>query len=255
MGLGSSFGITSETNNNIQTDGLVFYVDAAYKSSYPRSGTTWTDLYDNSLSGSLTNSPTFNTEGYFDFDGSNDYIHTNFNIDVGTGDFSTCFWFKADVWADSSNDNLDYMAVLSNGTYNSPQSARWSGYSFARVGSFWGTNVSGHTRGGLNFICRDEDNGAAATNDALSTDTWYHVCGTKTSNTLRLYLNGVVQDTTFDADLTVNQTPNLFIGRMADATYPRYFNGQIPLVQIYNKALTAGQVLQNYNAQKQRFGI
>ena len=44
MGLGSSFGITSETNNNIQTDGLVYYLDAAYKSSYPRSGTTWSDL-------------------------------------------------------------------------------------------------------------------------------------------------------------------------------------------------------------------
>ena len=40
MGMGMSFGITAETGNNIVTDGLVFYVDAAYKKSYPGSGTT-----------------------------------------------------------------------------------------------------------------------------------------------------------------------------------------------------------------------
>jgi len=249
--MGAYAGPQRPFHTGITKDGLIFWVDAVDDKSYVGTGTTCTDLYDNSLSGSLINGTTFNTEGYFDFDGSNDYIHTNFNIDVGTGNFSVCFWFKADAWSDSSNDDLDYMAVLSNGTYD----GRWAGYTFARVGAWWGTNVAGHTRGGINFLCYDEDNGAAATNDALSADTWYHVCGTKTSDTLRIYLNGVVQDTTFDADLTVNQTPNLFIGRMADTTYPRYFNGQIPLVQVYNKALSATEVLDNFETERTRFGV
>ena len=78
MGLGSSFGITSETNNNIQTDGLIGYWDAAYKKSYPRSGTTWIDLAG-SNNGTLTNGPTFSSDnnGLIEFDGTNDFINLN----------------------------------------------------------------------------------------------------------------------------------------------------------------------------------
>ena len=55
----------------IVSKGLVFCVDAKDKDSYPGSGTTWTDVV-NSRPGTITNSPTFNSSGYFDLDGSND---------------------------------------------------------------------------------------------------------------------------------------------------------------------------------------
>ena len=41
---GISAGLGGQVNNNIQTDGLVFYIDAAYKKSYPKAGSTWYDL-------------------------------------------------------------------------------------------------------------------------------------------------------------------------------------------------------------------
>ena len=56
--MGSSFGVISQTGNNIQTEGLVFYVDASINKSYPGSGTTWFDLKDNN-NGTLSSSPTF----------------------------------------------------------------------------------------------------------------------------------------------------------------------------------------------------
>ena len=71
MGLGSSFGISAETGNNIVTDGLIFYIDAAYK-SYSGDGSTWTDIINNSV-GTITNA-TFDSSGYFDFDGTGDRI-------------------------------------------------------------------------------------------------------------------------------------------------------------------------------------
>ena len=57
----------------IVTDGLVLALDTANPNSYPGSGTTWTDVV-NSRPGTITNSPTFNSSGYFDLDGSNDYV-------------------------------------------------------------------------------------------------------------------------------------------------------------------------------------
>ena len=71
----------------IVSKGLVFCVDAKDKDSYPGSGTTWTDVV-NSRPGTITNSPTFNSSGYFDFDGSNDYVdfadHSTFEVTAVT---------------------------------------------------------------------------------------------------------------------------------------------------------------------------
>ena len=60
----------------IVTNGLVLYLDAANKKSYPGSGTTWTDLSGNNNTGTLTNGPTFdsNNGGSIVFDGTNDYV-------------------------------------------------------------------------------------------------------------------------------------------------------------------------------------
>jgi len=59
----------------IVTDGLILALDAADRNSYPGSGTTWYDVSGNNRHYTLVNGPTWNSGGYFSFDGSNDYAY------------------------------------------------------------------------------------------------------------------------------------------------------------------------------------
>ena len=73
----------SSAGPNIIDDGLIFCVDAKNTKSYPGSGTTWSDLSRSGNHGTLTNSPTFNSTGYFDFDGTNDQVTMGTNPFLG----------------------------------------------------------------------------------------------------------------------------------------------------------------------------
>mgnify|MGYP001475219406 CR=1 FL=1 len=99
MGMGMSFGISAETGNNIQTDGLIFYVDAAYKKSYSGSGNTVVDLV-NSNTGTSSSSPTFNAGGYWEFDSStsDDFIFsTNPLHSNSVTSFTVSTWNSAET--------------------------------------------------------------------------------------------------------------------------------------------------------------
>ena len=88
MGLGHS--------PRIVTDGLVLCLDAANARSYPGTGTTWTDRSASGYSGTLTNGPTFSTDGggCFVFDGSNDESNTTTYLPAyGSNPRSICVWF------------------------------------------------------------------------------------------------------------------------------------------------------------------
>ena len=95
---GISAGLGGQVNNNIQTDGLIFYVDSAYKKSYLGSGTTWNDL-GGSNNGTLTNGPTF-TDKSVVFDGSDDYVDFG---DIGVANaYHFSIWFYLESSVDSS---------------------------------------------------------------------------------------------------------------------------------------------------------
>jgi len=98
MGVGMSFGITAETGNNIQTKGLSFYVDAAYKKSYPGSGTTWFDLAG-SNNGTMTNGASFDSTGggCINFDGTNDYVTLGNDTSLELQNLSISAWFNLDT--------------------------------------------------------------------------------------------------------------------------------------------------------------
>ena len=83
----------------IITDGLVFYMDAANKRCYPGSGTTVNNLID-SNSGTLLNGTAFSTNnnGYFDFDGTNDYINFGDSDTYTFGDGSTDSTMTVSAW-------------------------------------------------------------------------------------------------------------------------------------------------------------
>ena len=233
---------TQFANGKIVTDGLVLCLDAADLNSYPTTGTTWFDLAG-SNNGTLTNGPTFSGTGASSsivFDGVDDY--------VGLGSLSTLVG-KTNVTVDCwfFNDSLpsgfqNIVGQYGNGGWVIHTSTQTNFNILVLVGD-------GSSYGGINIT---------------PTNTWYNVMlsydGTLTGNQnrLKMYVNGVLR--TFDS-YAGGEVPSTWPDAATNANigtlpgFGRYFNGKIPIVRIYEKTLSSSEVLQNYNAQKARFGI
>ena len=212
---------------NIVTENLTFALDAGSERSYPGSGTTTTSLVG-SNTGTLTNGVGFNSGngGTWDFDGVDDYITASRAL--STNNYSAEFVFKADV--------------------NTIGTEHWLGNQYAGSGrTIFDLFTDNKLR---NFIHGTAINGATT----IQTGTWYHAVFTRNSSGLaKIYLNGV-QDATGTISSATPSDLAFEIG--GDTTLTgRWFNGKIPLCRVYNKALSATEVLQNYNAQKNRFGL
>ena len=222
----------SKGGPNIITDGLVFAVDAADKNSYPGSGTTWSDLAG-SNDGPLTNGPTFDSDdgGSIDFDGTNDYAeisgtqNLNFPISTNSTTFSIFLKFHSvGAWT---------------GLFNKNRSSTWIGLwmssSSKAVFGVNGYNLTGTT--------------------TLATGNWYNIVGVQLANTSRkIYVNGTLEATTTTSfGSTASTTENWMIGQATSVN--EYLNGNVACASIYEKALTADEITQNYNALKGRFGL
>ena len=240
------------TPNSIVTDGLVFCVDPANISSYPRTGATVTDIIGNTTgtlsgTGGGNNTPQWeNTNGgVFDFDGTDDYIDFGDPNSLSFGNGSTDSAFSISQWW--------YMD---------------SAASFRGVQKFANSSTDGEyrlntiTSGILKFSLFDLNMShqiGLQSNSNLSAyqSTWINVVGTYLGNSsssgLKVYLNGSILSTSSDnagSYIAMQNTSQPFkIGRLTST----YANGKISCTQIYNKELSASEVLQNYNALKNRF--
>ena len=230
---GIKTGISGQINNNIVTDGLIFYVDPAYKKSYPGSGTTSTDLV-NSVTGTLQSSGMFeNTNnGVFDFDGATNYI------DFGNADeLNITEFITISAWVKASSSSTDRCYIAKRGT--SGNAYQISQYSNKAIGlSIWIGSSRKDLLGTTNHV----------------QDVWYHVVGTYNGSYMRVYVNGVEENNQAQIgsiDTTTNTNTSSTIG----AAQGNRFNGDIGPIKVYNKTLSASEVLQNYQAQKERFGF
>lgn len=210
---------------NIVTDGLVYAMDAGSERSYD--GTTTLNDLVGSNTGTLTNGVTYQSinGGVFDFDGVDDYI--TMSRAISTSNYSAEFMFNADV--------------------NTINTEHWLGNQYGGDGrtifDLWTNNK-----------LRQFVNGTAIYGaTTIVTGGWYHAVFTRNSSGVAyIYLNGV-QDGTGTLSSVVPSDLPFEIG--GDTSLVRWFNGKIPFCRIYNKALTAAEVTQNYNAQKSRFGL
>jgi hypothetical protein len=218
----------------IVTNGLVLNLDAGFTPSYSRSGTTWYDVSLSGNNGVLTNGPTFNSDngGSIVFDGTNDYVGIP---DNGTGDITEKLTICSVI---KSNGNwIQYGGILE----------KKNSYEFTMQSS--GVMEFGINIGGGSF---SEVLGSGT----LSQNTWHHVSMTFSTdlNQVKFYLNGVLDVTrTLTANITTNNEP-INVGASIGGA-PQYFRGNIALTQLYNRALSDTEVLQNYNATKGRFGL
>ena len=238
--------MASNYNPKVVTDGLVLCLDATDKTSYSGSIhggvlSTWTDL-GGSNNGTLNNGPTFDTGsgGSLVFDGSNDLIrptaNTLFNI---REQITVTAWVKA---AGSGHRRI-VNKEESNATNDRPWSFNWTAGAKLQVGfNDYDLNVESDT--------------------ALSNNTWYHVGFTYDkdgggSDELKFYVNAVV-DGTADYSTILDSTtkaPGIGAGYIYNASPDSPFEGNIANVYIYSKELSSKEVLQNFNAQRGRFGV
>ena len=215
----------------IVTDGLVLALDAGNTKSYPGSGTAWTDLTGRGNNGTLTSGPTYSSAdgGSIVFDGSNDYVQCTGSLTVTAATFVT--WIKR-------NGN--------QGTYD--------GILFSR-----GTNTTG-----MNFFSSNQlgyhwndSNSTYNWNSGLTVPnlTWCMIAVSVTNTSATAYLcqtSGITSATNI-----VNHSSSVLndIKLAQDDAGGRFFNGNISIAMIYNKALTAGEIRQNFNATRARYSI
>jgi hypothetical protein len=221
----------------IVRDGLVLYLDAGNRRSYPGSGTSWTDLTGNGNTGTLTNGPTFDSGngGNIVFDGVNDFANFSNRVLTNAVTAISCF-----MWAYPTSGGI-LLSVLGQATINSGyhHSAIEVGSSGELRMALWAGNLTNRV------------------NSQLSFNTWNNVGFTYAGTTLTGYLNGSsVGTTTFT---WTKPSANIHFGIMAlsntNMGTGAYGHGNVSSFLTYNRALTATEVLQNFNATRSRFGV
>jgi hypothetical protein len=224
----------------IVRDGLVLALDAADRNSYPGTGTTWYDLSGNNLNGTLVNTPTYSSDfnGTLLFDGVNERVNVTASSLIQN--LTTNFTFQAFVRFNTSGGQYGIFTKGSTFTDGWTVYVR-QGPQFALIGH----NESNVSSGLL----------APTPSGGISTNTWYQITYTYDNTVVRSYIDGVQSSTesyseTFDS---IGTSP--YIGWGPSVGTPKYWPGNISNTTLYNRALTASEVLQNYNATKSRFGL
>ena len=227
-------------NPSIVTDNLVFCLDAANTKSYPGSGTDWKDLSGQGNNGTLTNSPTYvpnSNGGYFDFDGTDEYINANTALPDSffQGNSTISFW----IYFNTIDSDSQGQAVLHHGTNSNANGFHIMQRDSKIRLSLWGPSLT-----------------SAST---FSASTWYNLTIThnNTTNACVIYINGSLDASdTLSATYTGSGNNCRIAGPIIEGgVYHDELDARIAQVLCYNKILTAAEVLQNYNAHKGRFGL
>jgi hypothetical protein len=231
-------------NPKVVTDGLVLCLDAGNTKSYPGSGTTWTDLSGNGNNGTLVsmdgNNYSSANGGYLDFDGSSDYVNLGdkFSIVSGTIDF----WIKLNVTIDSSSTGINYRPFGKSDAFE----CRFNNTTdFPNVGPV----------GNMGFDFGIITGPLKSNQTTWLGGTWYNIVfnWNSSTNISNLYVQSILDNTSTAPSIT-GQTGNFSIGASRGGSLG-FINGSISSFKIYNRALAAAEVKQNFNALRGRFGI
>jgi hypothetical protein len=217
----------------IVTNGLVLNLDAGKQDSYPRSGTTWRDISGNGRNATLVNGPTFSNEnaGSIALDGTNDY--GTCNIPAGSADFTYSIWMRRVSTATG--------LLFVFGKYTDTVSRGCMLFIQNNILAF---RIGAAGSGFAQVTFSSPITGSNWTNISVSVN--------RTSNAL-LYRNGVF-DVQGDISSQQGNVPNLdYIGSLTGGNW--FLNANLGTIQVYNRALSATEISQNFNALRGRYGI
>jgi hypothetical protein len=222
---------------SIITQNLVLCLDAANPKSYPGSGTTWTDLSGNGNNGTLKGTTTFNqnTIDLGDIGNTTNYILLPNSLMTNIADFTLSLWLNP-FNITSGNLNCIFHATNAGGN---DFSIEW-----------------------YNNRIQTLINATYSTfNYTFTNNTWYNFVFYRTGGTtMGLYINGVSQGTQSCPSTTFNITGAIVMGQEQDAIEGGFqavqsYVGKYGVVSYYNRALTAAEIQQNFNALKGRFFV
>lgn len=223
---------------NIVTNGLVLNLDAANPRSYapPYNGTVWRDLSGNNNDGTLTNGPTYNSlnGGSIVFDGVNDYV----TLSTFTYKFNTPFTIS--IW-------VNPITVTVNKTFISNYNAATNNGVFVEVTT---NNI-------LRFVYRNNSTNIFdyTTGDVINSNTIYNIVAVYDAISAQTYINNVRSIQSASATQLFQTTNSILEINRLNPSLGRYMNTNTFSVQIYNRALSATEILQNYNATRARFNL
>ena len=216
---------------NLVTDGLFLYLDAGNVQSYPGSGNTWTDLVG-SINGTLTNGPTFSSAngGSIVFDGVDDYVDTGITTELNF------------IHTDATHEIWVNYDVIENQAIGAHDSKRFYMGVVSTTEFIWGIQSANNWNSGASTV-------------SAATDNWYMLTTVADGTTARGYFNGVNTNTTFTYTASTSYNPTGYhIGSLWNGTATSgHLDGKISMVKIYNRALTAAEIKQNYDAHRGRF--
>tara|TARA_R110002020_G_scaffold10873_7_gene41317 strand:+ start:1807 stop:2529 length:723 start_codon:yes stop_codon:yes gene_type:complete len=231
----------------IITDGLVLCLDAGNAKSYVGIGNTSINIIDNQTS-SLVNGVGFTSlnGGSFVFDGTDDYINLNqgSNEILDVVNTTVSIWFKLDSITSSQSQQTLF--------------GRRSNSTFATFKIFLSQDsISGIlTEFRIRAKTASDDEIVSIPNVTPTTE-WTNITGTYDGSNMNGYINGELKlnhTMPIGGDLvTGGAGRRMFLGARSNENINRYFNGIISTTNIYNRALTAAEVQQNYNALKGRY--
>ena len=237
----TTFQIYGLKKKGIVKSNLVLDLDAGNLNSYPGTGNTWIDLTGNGYNGTLINSPVFNPEngGCILFNG------TTQRVSLGlvptalrfTNNFTINIWLKFTNLAGvqtiiSCNENAGY-GITAN--YYTPGKVETR---------FWIKNKFTPTAGQLT--------------SAFNITSWFNITATFNGTNVIFYRNGAsIQSVSNVGNITYSSIQPLLIGAnpIGSSTAEYHFKGRISQVQLYDRALSTTEILQNFNATKGRFGL
>ena len=229
---------TTELIPNIITDNLLLYLDSRNKSSYPESGSIWYDLSGNNYNGNLQNTTSFSTDynGILNFNGSSDWVELN----AFSGALSNSSSYTILLHFKSTETNASG-SVYNNAIF----SMHNSGTNIFRLGAAPDSNK------GLYYNIGTSDS-RAGTNINLHNNTWrFAVISKDLGSNANFYIdNQLVSAGGSPGDTTnFNSVNQVSIGQEYDnSSETDHFQGSIPVVMVYNKALSTNEINQIYDA-------
>jgi len=213
-------------------DGLLLHLDANEAKSYPGASNKWYDLSGNSNTGTFQDHTQFailNNRKTIAFDGTDDYVTTTDAINFG-GDFTFASWFIQTGTAAS-----DALIALATGGF---AVGLYTKYSNTQVWFCTKPDPSSHVVEGTTVVAQN---------------TWYYLVGTRFGTKLCIYLNGKLEGIEITPDVYNLSSITPWIGRMRSGQHELV--GNIAATSIYNRAISAAEVKQNFNAHRARFGL
>jgi hypothetical protein len=229
-------------NTSMVFDGLISFIDAANPRSYSGSGNTSYDISGFGRTYSLTNI-TLNSNNYgsFTFNGSSSFASIPYPNQIDTGSpITISLWAK---WLTTGTTTATIQTLVDNNYQTSPGSIGFFIQDRPDLGGIleWGAQPGvGITRCTSTFVVGD--------------NTWHQITGTNNGSTSILYIDGVQSGLARTAAGVGTKQANISLGKW-DFEDSRWLNGNIADFKIYNRALSAIEVKQNYHATKKRYGL